>query len=89
MATKAVPSQEVQAKAARYLLEGRVQVDMADRVAGLFIALVKGGSDYPYAVRHTPSEGWKCMCPANYFQGRMCAHVTACMNIWQPEGGVK
>lgn len=78
------PSQVVQAKAATYLLEGRVRVRHADGRS--FVAQVRGSSRRNYyvsrpavAVLGEPLE-WHCDCPAS----KTCAHITACQAIWQP-----
>ena len=76
--TTSVP---VQAKAAGYLLDGtgHVRVRYCDEAAGVFIGRVQGTADEPYVV--TCSGGhWACTCPAS----RMCAHVTACMQVFEP-----
>jgi uncharacterized Zn finger protein len=71
------PSVEVQAKAARYLLTGKVKVDYAD--VRSFTALVSGTRETPYAVMwHTGH--WRCDCPAR----ATCAHMLACQMIWAP-----
>lgn len=74
------PSQTVQAKAAEYLLTGRVSLDFADRVAGVLVAAVQGSKPRPYAVTHSPRQGWGCTCQATC----TCAHILACQAIWQP-----
>jgi predicted DNA-binding protein len=62
------PSQAVQAKAAQYLLERRVQVDHVDRTT--FSALVYGSSHNPYQVTCIGGQ-WRCGCPATVD----CAHL--------------
>lgn len=69
------PSQEVQAKAARYLLQGKVRVDYADQRA--FTGLVTGTR--PYHVMCVEGR-WRCDCPST----RACAHEVACQAVWQP-----
>lgn len=78
------PSQAVQAKAATYLLEGRVRVTYASGRS--FRAQVRGSAGYLYYVTRLPGAvvgeplEWHCDCPAS----TVCAHITACQAIWQP-----
>lgn len=80
----AVPSQDVQAKAAEYLLGGRVRVRIA-AVHG-FVAHVTGSRPTPYSVRWSRfavtehGGGWSCDCLAR----TVCAHIVAAMAIWEP-----
>ncbi len=85
MATQAGPSEPVIRKALDYLTEGRVSIDTADKAAGTFLAVVKGSSDLPYMVTHIRPRGWRCSCPANQYQNRMCAHICACRAVFAPE----
>lgn len=75
--TTAAASQRVQAKAARYLLEGHVRVDYADQRA--FTGLVTGTRTTPYLVMCV-DRTWRCDCPAK----GTCAHEVACQAVWRP-----
>lgn len=73
------PSEAQQAKAAEYLLSGRVKVQyLADEERVDFLAHVtpKQGGD-PYFVKFNPL-GWHCDCPARV---QVCAHILACQTI--------
>lgn len=83
------PSDKTQAKAAEYLLSGRVKVQYASRevVEGedgaplpLFLAHVFSAAEDgdPYHVKFTTS-GWHCDCPARV---QLCAHVLACQAVF-------
>jgi hypothetical protein len=74
-----VPSTAVQAKAATYLLTGRVRVDHVDPNAGTFGAFVAGSSHKPYYVARI-GGAWHCGCQATV----TCAHVLACQMIAPP-----
>jgi uncharacterized Zn finger protein len=82
MTATATPSQEVQAKAARYLLQGRVRVDYADQKS--LSALVTGSRLTAYVIMCIDGR-WRCDCPAK----SKCAHITACEAIWQPTETLK
>jgi hypothetical protein len=76
-----VPSEKVQAKAAEYLLSGRVKVrfcEITDDGRGFFDAWLTppDGGD-PYHVKFN-ANGWKCDCPARVDR---CAHILACQTI--------
>lgn len=70
------PSQEVQAKAGRYLLDGHVHVDYADQRS--FVGLIHGSRSHPYLVMW--AGGWRCDCPARV----ECSHILACQAVWTP-----
>lgn len=71
------PSQDVQAKAARYLLEHRVRIDYADQRS--FVGLVDGTRAHPYLVMW--AGGWRCDCRSTVAG---CSHVVACQAVWTP-----
>jgi hypothetical protein len=73
-----VTSAAVQAKADRYLTEGRVCVINASPSRADF--LVVGTGTQPYQVRC--HAGWRCTCPS---QVETCAHILACQKISKPE----
>lgn len=75
------PSQAVQAKAAKILLEGRVKVKHLQALGDghwIFQAHVSPSvPGDPYIVRFN-ANGWHCDCPARV---QICAHVLACQTI--------
>jgi hypothetical protein len=86
------PSEKTQAKAAEYLLSGRVKVQrcIPEFVEGpdgaplpMFFAHVFSAAEDgdPYHVKFTTS-GWHCDCPARV---QLCAHVLACQAIFDFE----
>lgn len=68
--------ESVEAKARRYLNEGRVCVVHADE--GYLEAFCRGAGEF-YAVVYT-REGWHCFCPS---RGR-CAHLAAVQLVSAP-----
>jgi hypothetical protein len=80
----AIPSQTVQVKAGTYLLSKHVDIDVADKAHGMFLATVQGSNGSRWTVTHLPESGWRCDCPANRYQSRMCAHLTACRAVFRP-----
>lgn len=80
-----VPSEKTQAKAAEYLLSGRVKVQhstmekLPDK-ASLFLGYVTSANQEPgdpYFVTFNET-GWHCDCPARV---QVCAHILACQTI--------
>ena len=61
----------VEAKARRYLAEGRLTVTA---VNGDMVAGVCRGSGAIYYLGHEPGRGWHCSCPVRSDQ---CAHLEA------------
>ena len=78
-----VPSQKTQAKAAEYLLAGRVKVRDCRELIGAqkhtFVADVSSSSQdgEPYHVKFG-ANGWHCDCPARV---PVFAHILACQTI--------
>jgi hypothetical protein len=70
----------VEAKAQRYLAEGRVRVRFCNEESGVASAEVRG-SGAVYAVDHD-DKGWRCDCPAR----TECAHIAAlkCVTVLKP-----
>ncbi len=66
-----MPRETIDAKARRYLSEGRVLIRHVDR--NTVYALVRGSDTY-YRIRGD-SFGWDCDCPAQ----RTCSHLKA---VW-------
>lgn len=64
-------TETVDAKAARYLTEGRLVVT---RVLGDQVNAVCMGDSGAYDLGHSPCRGWWCSCPA---RGDRCSHLTA------------
>ena len=64
--------ESVQAKAHRYLTEGRLRVRLVDEDAGIVEADCRGSGSV-YALGRDEG-GWFCGCPA---RGRSCAHLEA------------
>ena len=71
MTERLLTSETVQAKAGRYLAEGRVKV--LNVSAGNVEAHVQGSAGEPYSIRRA-GKRWTCSCPA---WQRRCAHVVA------------
>jgi uncharacterized Zn finger protein len=67
-----VSDDKIDAKAARYLSEGRVKAQHVSSDAALFHVRGSGDGD-PYYVRFS-AAGWMCDCPARVAS---CAHVRA------------
>ncbi len=61
------------AKGRRYLTEGRLSVQQADRTRGV-LAHVRGDSGLTYRCEWSPDLSWLCNCPARTDQ---CAHLVA------------
>ena len=61
----------VEAKAARYLAEGRLVVT---RVLGDHVSAVCQGQTGGYELGYTPARGWWCSCPVRTDR---CSHLTA------------
>jgi hypothetical protein len=64
--------ENAEAKARRYLTEGRVRVIACDEAAGTIVAEVRGNGAI-YAAGHGPA-GWACDCDA---KSKNCAHILA------------
>jgi hypothetical protein len=62
--------ENVDAKGRRYLLEGRLTVEV---VVGSAIRARCRGAGAVYDLAHDPNAGWSCSCPAL----RRCAHLVA------------
>jgi uncharacterized Zn finger protein len=69
--------ENVEAKARRYLTEGRVCVVTAEE--GYLEAFCRGAGQF-YAVFYHRGDGWQCVCPS---RGR-CAHIAALQLISAP-----
>jgi hypothetical protein len=69
-----------EAKARRYLAEGRVRICVLNEESGIATAEVRGNGAV-YSVRHD-EHGWACDCPAR----TECAHVAAlkCVTVLKP-----
>ena len=67
--------ENVEAKAKRYLAEGRVRVQLCDEESGVASAEVRGNGAV-YAVDHD-DKGWHCDCPAR----TRCAHIIALESV--------
>ena len=65
-------------KAGRYLVEGRVVVELA--APGVFSATVRGAGDVHLV--EFGRGGWSCTCPAR----GLCAHLVAAHRIAAPTG---
>jgi uncharacterized Zn finger protein len=65
----------VQAKALRYLTEGRVVVT---GVLGDQVTAVCQGETGAYDLGHAPGRGWWCTCPVRTDK---CSHLTALMLV--------
>jgi len=61
----------VTAKAARYLVEGRLVVTAVD---GDHVTAACRGQGAIYRLGHDPGRGWHCSCPV---RGDRCAHLLA------------
>ena len=71
--------ESAEAKARRYLVEGRVWITCVD---GDFVrALVRGAGEL-HEAGHRPRDGWYCTCPAR----RTCAHLHALMAVTVKNG---
>jgi hypothetical protein len=67
--------ESIEAKAARYLAEGRVCIRALDEYGGTVLADVRGvGSVYTTT---RGEEGWHCNCRAR----ASCCHITAVKNV--------
>lgn len=69
-------------KAARYLVEGRLNVERVSVIAGLdWIIATCRGSDQVYRLGWDPrpgaAHGWRCSCEANTKFNRLCSHLRA------------
>jgi len=67
-----------EAKGARYLLEGRLVVELAQ--VGYFRATVRGGGQIHVVT--FGRGGWHCTCPAR----GLCAHLAAAHRVAAPTG---
>jgi hypothetical protein len=65
-----VTRETIAAKAARYLIEGRLIITAVD---GDFVTATCRGDGEVYALGHEPGRGWWCSCAAR----RDCAHLTS------------
>lgn len=70
--------ENAEVKARRYLVEGRVVVEIAGR-AGV-LALVRGGGAH-HRVSYSPSQGRACTCPA---RGQCCHLLAVGLIVSQP-----
>lgn len=61
----------IEAKAHRYLAEGRLTI--RERSGRTVEAICRGSDAEPYRLGYRPDEGWHCDCPAF----RDCAHIHA------------
>jgi uncharacterized Zn finger protein len=77
-ATTRVSGETIEAKAARYLREGRVQVVSIHE--GRILVLVRGSKPDPYTVRFTNGV-WVCSCEAQVWR---CSHVAAVQLVVSP-----
>ena len=78
-----MPREGAEAKARRYLSEGRLTVT---RVWGDDVRAVVRGSGEFYRPRHDPNgAGWSCDCPAR----GTCCHLHALMLVCVRTGGVE
>lgn len=67
-------AENVEQKARRYLIEGRIVVEKRDTETGLVVATCRGG-EATYHLGFDPKRGqWRCTCRAS--RGR-CAHLVA------------
>ena len=72
------PSQDVQAKAARYLLTRKVRLHDA---SGDYFAADVHGDHGTHGVTYSGyTRQWYCTCPATV----TCAHILACQTFWAP-----
>ena len=72
-------TETVDAKAQRYLAEGRLQIVAVrgDRVKGQ----VRGSAGELYVVEHVGAGRWRCSCPSS----RRCAHIAAVALVTTPQ----
>jgi len=66
-----VTRETIEAKAARYLAEGRLVVTL---VLGDEVTAVCTGETGAYDLGHTPGRGWWCTCPVRTDR---CCHLAA------------
>ena len=72
--------ENIQSKARRYLVEGRVSVRhvaLASAGYATVVAHLRGDSGELYRVTYRPAEGWRCTCPAR----SRCSHEQAVMLV--------
>lgn len=69
--------ESVDAKGRRYLVEGRLVVDV---VVGAAVRARCRGTGATYAVAYDSATGWRCDCPAR----RWCAHLVATALVVSP-----
>jgi uncharacterized Zn finger protein len=72
-----VARESVREKAGRYLLEGRVLVELADRSA--VVARVRGEGGMYRTAWSSSSGAWECSCP--HIGAADCSHVLALKRI--------
>lgn len=63
--------ESIDAKAPRYLAEGRITVT---RLVGDEVTAVARGESGTYDLGHTPGRGWWCACPVRTDR---CSHLAA------------
>lgn len=73
-----VPSEKTQAKAAEYLLAGRVRITGLETGYACTAEVYSANQDgEPYRV-HFNNSGWHCDCPARV---QLCAHILAVQTV--------
>ena len=78
-----MPRENAQAKARRYLTEGRLMIKLLDPVADRVRAHCRGGG-HVYNLGYEPGEGWFCECAAL----SECCHLIALQLVTvRPQGG--
>jgi hypothetical protein len=74
-----VSRETVKEKAGRYLLAGRLEIELVSQ--GHVVASCRGGGG-TYAITYDPRKRkWSCSCPAR----RRCCHVTAAQLVTEQE----
>lgn len=67
--------ESTEAKAARYLAEGRLTITA---VTGDYVTAICRGDGEFYHLGHTPGWGWRCSCPARRDR---CSHLIALRSV--------
>lgn len=69
--------ENLEEKAARYLVEGRVTVTQIDDERRLIVAEVRGTDTTYYTGFDPRRDNWACTCEANAKFNRRCSHIAA------------
>jgi hypothetical protein len=69
-----MPREGADAKGRRYLVEGRLTVELVD---GEYIDAKCRGTDTVHVLGHRPTHGWFCSCRLRTGRRSTCSHLVA------------